>query len=115
MDGKRKPNFWRGLSVIRKAQVIGTLSGLLVTVGILAGYNNPEGYPLFSNATMFTGLNQIPTHLIAYIAGLDVKFYIEHGTWSERVVSTMYLMVFINTLLSFLAGTAIGWCVDKRK
>jgi len=114
MDGERKPNFWRRLSVMRKAQIIGAVSGALLTWGVieLATHHDPQNCDVATQAMLTIPL-MIPDLICK---ALHVSVYqLKNGGGKELSMSGFCFFVLINALLFFFLGSLVGWFIKDIK
>src|SRR5437016_11721016 len=97
------------MTIIRKAQIIGALSGALLTLGILLGAGLPAGEGELSGYSSYLlwGVTQLPAYHVYRMVGL--KWYI--GNAQETSLGQLLLMLLLNSLLLALMGSIVGWLV----
>ena len=108
----------RGWSIVRKAQIIGAVTGALLTVAILifnadATSANPENY----GPVILLGLVSFPSlPLLALCKMLGLKFLFDNNhNEGEASMSLDCLLVAVNAISYFVIGTIIGLSIRSFK
>jgi len=94
---------------VRKAQVVGGLAGALTTVVLLAPSilsDNPEDFGRLAAL----GIAAVPAACVCRLLGVNLQFLNERGGPS---VAASWLMLGTNSLLFLLAGTGMGWLLER--
>ena|ERR1700722_17592366 len=101
-----------GWSIIRKAQVVTALIGAFVTTAILVINYCRLLPPSAVNASWFPAFNFL-FGIVMRTADTVVKLLGVSATASLFLLVS--LAIISNTLLCFIAGTFIGWLIQKLK
>jgi hypothetical protein len=98
-------------SIVRKAQIIGTLAGALVTVGFIIIYLTilPKGD---IGAAMFIMWLAWPAVLVCELFGWMSLLQADAGM---NLVLSWCLMIIINSFIGFLVGSIIGFIQKSVK
>ena len=101
---------WRGWPILQRAQLIGAISGVLLTGGAYVIYllNPPESMlaPSFS-VLLLSGFPA--TLIISKISGHPQDLLI------NGIPEFLAIAFLVNVILGFLFGTLIGWLIQKLK
>jgi hypothetical protein len=100
-----------GWSIVRKAQVIGVLAAVLLTVALPM---IPSVYGLGPHSFLLVLLASLvirPAAEICHLFGWEWRIDINHGP----SVKQMILAILTNALLLFIVGTLIGWITARSK
>ena len=102
---------WRNWSIIRKAQVIGTLAGALFTIGTVVIYTSTGPHGLDISFALLL-LTIMPT---LKIFGMSIKaLSADNGAgsggdyWAMWAMFPLCLVVITNSVLGFLLGSFVG-------
>lgn len=101
---------WRKWSTVRKAQVIGAVTGALITVGtpmLLIGCGMAGAGSSDSLLLRFYTLVLSPAYNI---------FQLLRWSWRGDISTALIpwlLAILINSFLLFMGGTAVGWLLNK--
>jgi hypothetical protein len=99
-----------GWSIVRKAQIVGTLIGLVFTIALaITPAGGHQGYPDFAGFLMILFL--MPTCIIFH---KDLHWFSNDYT-GGILTQPLCLAVITNAILGFLIGTFFGWLIQKLK
>lgn len=114
---------WGGWSLIRKSQIVGVLIGALATLFPIiillcapAHSTKPmhgDDATALDERSALSVLVALPAILILKAIGCTSLLASNPGT--TKWVLGESLVVIVNSLLSFIAGTLVGWLMGKRK
>lgn len=107
----------RGWSVVRKAQVIGILTGVVITVGVIAYDTATAPHEPVDAAMLLSLVSLGPTALIGKALGLTLHLYKDNGeggSGNQLSLAVVCLVMVVNSLLYFAIGTFIGWIFEKE-
>ncbi len=102
---------WRAWSTVRKAQLSGAIAGLLLSVAIILSFLATEPHDFFDFFSILWRL----VSALPYAIMRAIGFGIIHSGRYDISWITFNLVVVINSLLSFIAGSAVGWLLKIQK
>ncbi len=109
MENRRILN-WSAWSILRKAQVIGAISGLLLSLGIQSFFVGTAPHELFDSFSILWFIVSAVPLAIMRAVGIGT---IHTGKFGYSWI-TFTLVALINSLLFFVAGSVIGWLLKSR-
>jgi hypothetical protein len=110
---------WRSWSIVRKSQVIGTLTGALLTIAIVLLGTLQDSHEPYSILDIMTILTMYPAVLICRLFAWTLWLSKAQGTSTELSLLALAVVAFINSCLFFFLGTItgytlLGWRARRR-
>ena len=108
----------RDWSVVRKTQIVGVLIGVAITVGIIAYDKATAPHEPVDAAMLLSIVVLGPTAILCKTLGLTVHLYKDNGAGgssNQFALSVLCVVIIVNSLIGFVAGTIIGKILPNKK